>query len=545
MRVDQCARGDPPPRTLVAWCPDWPLVAAGMADRPAAVLKSDRVVASTASARAEGVSVRQRRREAEAACPGLTIAEENPARDVRAFETVASAIGRFSPLVEVTRPGVCSLPARGPARYFGGEESLAAAIAGAASEAVAGIGGPSAPPCRVGIADTPFAAKLAAHAAAGAVLVVAPGMAATAEWLAPFPLGVLGVGEIADLLGRLGIHRLGQLAAMDEGLVSARFGSEGARAHRLARGLDDHRLALSEPPADLCVQRELDDPVERVETLAFIAAGLAEELMVRLASRGWACTRLLVEASTEHAEELSRWWRADRPFTAKAMVDRVRWQLEGWIASGTSSRGSSLADGPSVGIALVRLTAGEVVFASGRQLGLPEMTGLPGSSLGVAERTERVERAVARVQGLLGHEAVAVPSLVGGRSPGERVTLVPYGEPRDLRPPEPGPWPGRLPLPAPAIVHAAPITVTLRDAAGVPVEVSGRGRLSGVPCGVFIGPGEARSVVAWAGPWPYDERWWDPTLHRRRARMQVLLDDGSAHVLVLERGRWAIEATYD
>jgi hypothetical protein len=52
-------------------------------------------------------------------------------------------------------------------------------------------------------------------------------------------------------------------------------------------------------------------------------------------------------------------------------------------------------------------------------------------------------------------------------------------------------------------------------------------------------------VVGWAGPWLADERWWDLRLRRRRARVQVLLVDGTAHLLVLEEGRWGIEATYD
>jgi protein ImuB len=51
--------------------------------------------------------------------------------------------------------------------------------------------------------------------------------------------------------------------------------------------------------------------------------------------------------------------------------------------------------------------------------------------------------------------------------------------------------------------------------------------------------------MGWSGPWPADERWWDPAAARRRARLQVLLDDGTAHLLVIEQGRWRLEATYD
>jgi protein ImuB len=54
-----------------------------------------------------------------------------------------------------------------------------------------------------------------------------------------------------------------------------------------------------------------------------------------------------------------------------------------------------------------------------------------------------------------------------------------------------------------------------------------------------------QEVRAWAGPWPCDERWWDVEGWRRRARIQVTLADGTAHLLTLEAGRWSVEATYD
>lgn len=509
-------------RTVVVWCPDWPLVAAGVIGEPSAVLKANRVVACSPRARTEGVRLRQRRREAEAACPGLVFVREDPGRDTRSFETVVAAVAAFTPQVEVTRPGVCSLPARGPARYFGGEEALSLLLTGAATQAAHEIGGEHAEDARVGIADTPFAARLAAREAA----IVPAGK--TAQWLAPLPVSALGLPSLSELLNRIGIHRLGQFAEMDEAVVSGRLGAEGLRAHRLTRGFDDHRLVLGELAPELCVQRELEDPVESVETIAFLATGIAEELASRLSSRGLSCTRLLVEASTEHAEELSRWWRADRPFTVRQMVDRVRWQLEGWL--------SLAAGGPSAGITLIRLTAGEVSPDSGRQLGL---MGEP------AEAGQRVERAIARVQGLLGHESIGTAVLEGGRGLAEQVRIVSWGEPRAKGPGAALPWPGRLPPPSPAVVYTRPPEASLRDEEGRPVEVSGRGQLASAPARLFLGPGKERVVTGWAGPWPYDERWWDPVAHRRRARMQVLLEDGSAYLLFLEGGRWAVEASYD
>jgi protein ImuB len=69
--------------------------------------------------------------------------------------------------------------------------------------------------------------------------------------------------------------------------------------------------------------------------------------------------------------------------------------------------------------------------------------------------------------------------------------------------------------------------------------------LTAVPAQVRVGTGRWAAVVAWAGPWPVEERWWDPERHRRRARLQVLDGHGVARLLTLEGGRWWVEAIYD
>jgi protein ImuB len=510
-------------RTVVVWCPDWPVVSATAvagvaASEPVAVVFANRVVACSAAARAEGVRRGLRRREAQSRCPGLVVLPHDPARDARAFEPVVAAVEELAPGVEVLRPGVCAVAARGPARYFGGDQAVATRL----TEQVTGA---TKVECAVGIADGRFAAGLAARNG-----VIVP-RGESRAFLAPFPVGTLDLPELTDLLRRLGLRTLGAFAELPARDVLARFGPDGARAHRLARGLDERPLAARTPAPELSVQVELDPPVERVDTAAFAARSLAEELHDRLIRRGLACTRLAIEAQTEHGEQLTRRWRHEGVLTPAAISDRVRWQLDGWLnaSAGAGQR-------PTAGITLLRLTPDEVVRHSGLQLGLWG---------GLGDEGERAGRALARVQGMLGPDAVLTAVLGGGRGPDERVRLVPWGDERRPDGPADQPWPGRIPAPSPATVLPEPVPAQVVGSDGTPVTVTDRYAVTAPPARLTVAGRPPATVVGWAGPWPVDERWWDPPAARQRARFQLLAADGTAWLVALADDRWEVEAVYE
>jgi len=510
-------------RTLVAWCPDWPVMAAGFGTHePVAVVAAGRVVACSGAARDKGVALGMRRRAAEGRCGDLVVLQRDDAREARVFDPVVAAVARLAPEVEVTRPGLCALATRGPARYHGGEHALCQAVGEAVRDAVSSACDVAEPGVRVGVADGPFAAALAARRE----VVVPP--SGTAEFLAAFPVEVLGRPELADLLVRLGIGTLGAFAALDPTMVAARFGPDGALAQRLARGLDERSLRSSAPPVELVAVVELDPPAERVDTAAFAGRALADDLMAQLDARGLSCTLLTIEAGTEHGECLTRRWRAEDNLGPETMGERLRWQLEGWLA-GTA------AVAPSAGISRLSFRASEVVPAGGQQMGFWG---------GVSTADRRAIRGLDRLRGMLGPEAVFTGALVGGRGPGDRVTLVAWG---DTRPDgkETGPWPGRHPDPPPALVHRSALRAEVRDRRERPVGVSARGRLTAAPEMVSVEGGPVSAVVAWAGPWLLDERWWDPRAGRRRARFQLVGEDRTAYLCFVERNQWWVEATYD
>jgi protein ImuB len=509
-------------RTLVLWCPDWPVVAAELvegvpAHGPVAVMHANRVLACSPAARADGVRRGLRGREAQGRCPELVIVEYDAGRDARAFEPVLAAVEQLAAGVEVVRPGVCALAARGPARYFGGEEEVAELLV----EHVAQVCNVEA---QAGIADGVFAATLAARAGR----IIPP--AGTAAFLAGLDVAALGRPSLADLLRRLGIHTLGDFAALPAGDVLARFGFDTALAHQFAAGRDERPLAPRQQPPDLDVAEQFEEPVDRVDAAAFAARALAERLHQRLAAHGLACTRLGIEALTVHGEELHRTWRHDGLLSGAAIADRVRWQLDGWLT--TAGKRSV----PTAGLTRLRLIPDGVVEHAGLQVGLWGEAG---------EERDRANRALTRVQGLLGPEAVVLAVLRGGRSAAGRVRLVPWGdEPTPVDAGEP-PWPGRLPQPAPATVLPQPLPANVTTADGTPVGVTGRLAMTGTPALVSIGNAAPTEVWGWAGPWPVDERWWAPDEADRRVRFQMLLADGRALLLALSGGRWVLEAVYD
>lgn len=532
-------------RMTVVWCPDWPVIAWGVPlDEPAAVVEANRVVATSPAARAEGVVLGQRRREAQNRCPELAVLGRDLDREARLFEPVAAALDAITPRIEVSGPGLIGFPTRGPSRFFGGDEALAHQVAATVVPVLARRG-----EVRVGIADGVFAARLAARSvrARQGPAVVEKGE--SPGFLAGLPVDALAQPDLVGVLRRLGLHTLGAFAALPAADVVGRFGQEGQLAHRLARGDDAYPPDLRRPAPDLAVTWAFDPPADRVEGCAFVAKMLADELHATLSGQGLACIRVAIEAESERGQVQLRRWRHEGALSAAAIAERTRWQLDGWLRH---QRGQS-GGGPQSGIVRLTLVPDEVVPATGRQLGFWG---------GRNEGADDVTRVVARLQALLGPDAVSVPERRGGVGPAEQIELIPAAA-VDLAEPRPAteagwiqePWPGQIPDPAPARLAPDPLPVEVVDQAGQPVSVSGRGELSAPPALVrdrtgrdgpnpVLGP-RAATVVAWAGPWPAQQRWWDPLTHRRRARLQVVLDDGSAHLLALEHQEWAIEATYD
>jgi protein ImuB len=573
------AGGGPPERVLVVWCPGWP-----EAGRETGAAGDD---AGPGGEAAPGAGQRapefgQVVSVVEGFCPR-----------VEALRPGAYAIGVRGPARYFGGEG--ALAAKIIDAVAGGGIACRVGIADGLFAARLAAG--HARPTRDARAAPTVSPASPAHSAhSGAATLVPPGRARA--FLAPFPVSVLDGPDAADLAGllpRLGIGTLGEFASLPAADVANRFGMAGVIAHRLARGLDPRPLAPGPPAADLSVSAEFDPPARQAEPVVFAAKALAERMHNGLAAHGLACVRVQVQAVWEDGRRITRLWRHDGLLSALAVAERVRWQLAGWqsapscpspvpalpvpappvadeppavqipVPMGAAERP---ADGYPGGIALLRLTPDQLVRDQGRQLGL----------WGDAVVADRVARAAVRVQAMLGHDAVTRPVLAGGRSPDEQVTLVPFGSTGGRMPPpggpggpgpggpgpgrtdgsgEPGlgrtdgsggpdpPWPGRIPPPSPATVYSSPLPARITDGSGDTMAVSGRGLVFAPPARMSADGAPWLSVTAWAGPWPVTERWWHPRAARRRARFQLVTEDGTAWLVAVQGGSWRIEARYD
>jgi protein ImuB len=133
-------------------------------------------------------------------------------------------------------------------------------------------------PVRIGVAPTRFAAVVAAR---GGEIVPRTHLH---DFLAPLPVATLvhrlGLGEreaddLAETMRRLGVARVGALAALSPDHVADRFGPVGTRALRIARG-DEDPLRTRRPHEELAAEIELPEGT---------AGGLLERALELLVDR--------------------------------------------------------------------------------------------------------------------------------------------------------------------------------------------------------------------------------------------------------------------
>jgi protein ImuB len=298
--------------------------------------REQRVGEVSPAAEAFGVVPGTRVGEALSRCPDLRLVAPDPEATRAYWCAVLDRLEGLGAVVESDDPGVAWLEADGLVRLHGGHlEGVMSAVRKALPVGI-----------RMGAAPSRFAAYAAAlHARRRSSQIVPAG--AVRAYLAPLPVGLLrprpGLEEIPELLERLGIRTLGELAAMPPSAISERFGHPGLLARDLAQGRDTpleprrpsepvvERLELPEAASgpqleralELLVARVLSRPERRGRTLR--ALGLA----ARFVEGGTWRTRATLRSASADAGRLHL-VLAPKLAELPAPAESIALEVEGW-----------------------------------------------------------------------------------------------------------------------------------------------------------------------------------------------------------------------
>lgn len=386
---------------------------------------SRRVVrAACAAAQELGLHTGMVLAQAQALVPNLHVIEATPEEDEASLRELARwAIG-YSPVVAVDPPEGLWIDIAGVAHLFGSEEELLADLTSRLTRQ--GIA------AKAAVADVPGAAWAVVRYGAGGVVPTGRTVDAIAT------LSILALRIAADkltALHRLGIERVGQLAAMPRAPLVRRFGRDVALRLDQALGHAFEPITPLIPKETPTASRAFAEPIGRLEDLKIVVLRLAKELCRQLERRGDGVRRL--DLLVQRVDQKSACLRVG---TAKANRDAVH------LAKLFDERLQTID--PGFGIEEIVLVASKVEPLADAQI---QALGLGEEDAGEADIGQLVDRLGARIGMKKIYRLAPVPSLV----PERMARRIPA-----LSPPTGSVWPDNLPRPTRLLDPPEPVVAT-------------------------------------------------------------------------------------
>jgi protein ImuB len=292
-------------------------------DGPSSLLK---VVALNDAARKAGVKAGMTKLQVET-WDGVSIRKRVADDEESAQNALLACASAFSPIVESTCHGNVILDLSRTEKLLGSFEKASCKIAVAARQIGFHL--------RIAIASNPDAALYAARGFAG--ITVIPG-GDEAKELASLPVSILPTTpELSEVLEGWGIRTFQSLAALPSIALVERLGQAGLTLQKLAQGRFERPLQMVEASPDFVESYEFDDPVEMMESLAFVLNRLLQQVCARLAIHSLATNELRLTLDLEirqiqqrkAGEQYKHVWKLPIPTQDKNMlVALVRLELE-------------------------------------------------------------------------------------------------------------------------------------------------------------------------------------------------------------------------
>ena len=250
-----------------------------LADQPVIVGGRQRGVVLTACyvARTFGVRSAMPMFEAKRLCPGATIVRPDMEKYARVGKEVRRLMLDLTPLVEPVSIDEAFLDLSGTERVH--STSPAKALAGFAARVEREIG----ITVSIGLSCNKFLAKIASDLDKPRGFAMLAGSEASG-FLAPRPVTqIFGVGKVAEKrLGRDGFRIIGDLQRAGEAELTRRYGAEGARLARLARGFDNRPVRTERKAGSISAETTFDHDLTEFRALELRLWRLSEKVSTRL-----------------------------------------------------------------------------------------------------------------------------------------------------------------------------------------------------------------------------------------------------------------------
>jgi len=151
----------------------------------------------------------------------------------------------------------------------------------------------------IGLSSNKFLAKVASDLDKPRGFAVLSAAEAPA-FLAPKPVGfIFGVGKVsAARLARDGFHRIADLQKADEADIMRRYGEEGRRLSRLARGIDARAVSADRETKSVSSETTFNNDISDFRSLERILWSQTEEVSARLKAKALAGATVTLKLKT-------------------------------------------------------------------------------------------------------------------------------------------------------------------------------------------------------------------------------------------------------
>ena len=266
-----------------------------LADKPVIVGGRQRGVVLTACyvARTFGVRSAMPMFEARRLCPDATVVRP----DMEKYASVGRAVRRLmldlTPAVEPVSIDEAFMDLSGTERLHGTSPAKSLADFAARVERELGI------TVSIGLSCNKFLAKIASDLDKPRGFAVIGGVEAAA-FLAPRPVTqIFGVGKVAQKrLAADGYRTVGDLQRASEADLVRRYGAEGARLARLARGIDDRPVRAEREAKSVSAETTFETDIGELRPLELRLWRLSEKVSARLKRSALAGTTVTLKLKT-------------------------------------------------------------------------------------------------------------------------------------------------------------------------------------------------------------------------------------------------------